>query len=160
MMKRVPPNQGKLLPHVEGEPNFYDIGNKFPLPPHRNIVLKEVPPVGAVTGVQDYGYHGARPLDPTPWYQNNFNLNTFPTYPNIYSIPREMHHLGQPTTLGAPGPPPSNTEQMGNTLLPPGYWNYLHPNMYQQDGTRDPPWSMNCDFHSGVDDSNKSEEDS
>ena len=25
LMKRVPPNQGKLFPHVEGEPNFYVI---------------------------------------------------------------------------------------------------------------------------------------
>jgi len=33
LMKRVPPNKGKQLPHVEGEPNFYEIEKEFPLPP-------------------------------------------------------------------------------------------------------------------------------
>ena len=31
-MKRVLSNKGKLLPHVEGEPNFYEIEKQFPLP--------------------------------------------------------------------------------------------------------------------------------
>jgi hypothetical protein len=31
LMTRVPPNQGKLLPFVEGEPNFYDIDRRIPL---------------------------------------------------------------------------------------------------------------------------------
>jgi len=43
LMKRVSPNQGKLLPHVEGEPNFYEIHVLFPLPsklkfPHHAVV--------------------------------------------------------------------------------------------------------------------------
>ena len=33
IMKRVSSNQGKLLPHAEGEPNFYEIDKKFPLSP-------------------------------------------------------------------------------------------------------------------------------
>ena len=33
LMKRVKPNQGRLLPHVEGEPNFYEIDKHFRLPP-------------------------------------------------------------------------------------------------------------------------------
>jgi hypothetical protein len=32
-MKHVKPNQGRLLPHVEGEPNFYEIKKYFWLPP-------------------------------------------------------------------------------------------------------------------------------
>jgi hypothetical protein len=32
LMKRVTPNQGRLLPHVEGEPNFYEIDKHFKLP--------------------------------------------------------------------------------------------------------------------------------
>lgn len=32
LLKRVTPNMGKLLPHVEGEPNFYEIEKQFPLP--------------------------------------------------------------------------------------------------------------------------------
>ena len=31
LMTRVPPNQGRLLPFVEGEPNFYDIEKHYPL---------------------------------------------------------------------------------------------------------------------------------
>jgi hypothetical protein len=33
LMTRVKPNQGRLLPHVEGEPNFYEIDKHFRLPP-------------------------------------------------------------------------------------------------------------------------------
>ena len=33
MMKRLVANEGKLLPHVEGEPNFYEIDKQFPLSP-------------------------------------------------------------------------------------------------------------------------------
>ena len=40
LMKRVAPNQGKLLPHVEGEPNFYEIHVNYPLPYH------PIPPKG------------------------------------------------------------------------------------------------------------------
>jgi hypothetical protein len=31
LMRRVPQNQGKLLPFVEGEPNFYEINKHYPL---------------------------------------------------------------------------------------------------------------------------------
>jgi len=33
LMDRVRPNKGKLLPYVEGEPNFYIIEKEYPLPP-------------------------------------------------------------------------------------------------------------------------------
>ncbi len=33
LMRRAKPNKGKLIPHVEGEPNFYNIEKQFPLPP-------------------------------------------------------------------------------------------------------------------------------
>lgn len=32
LMKRVAPSKCKILPHVEGEPNFYEIDEQFPLP--------------------------------------------------------------------------------------------------------------------------------
>jgi hypothetical protein len=32
LMKRVKPNQGRLLPHMEGEPNFYELDKHFWLP--------------------------------------------------------------------------------------------------------------------------------
>ena len=37
-MKRATPNQGKLLPFVEGEPNFYEIDEHFPLAPAQGRV--------------------------------------------------------------------------------------------------------------------------
>ena len=40
LMKRVSPNQGRLLPDVEGEPNFYQIDKYFKFPvPHDNCVI-------------------------------------------------------------------------------------------------------------------------
>jgi len=40
LMKRVLPNQGRLLPDVEGEPNFYQIDKYFKVPtPHDNSVI-------------------------------------------------------------------------------------------------------------------------
>ncbi|KAL7426219.1 hypothetical protein ACHAXH_000744 [Discostella pseudostelligera] len=41
LLQRVAPNQGKLLPHVEGEPNFYEIDKQFPLSPHPNMMPYE-----------------------------------------------------------------------------------------------------------------------
>mmetsp|Transcript_18795 Transcript_18795/g.39358 ORF Transcript_18795/g.39358 Transcript_18795/m.39358 type:complete len:396 (-) Transcript_18795:196-1383(-) len=32
LMKRVPANSGRLIPHVEGEPNFYEMSKYYPLP--------------------------------------------------------------------------------------------------------------------------------
>ena len=32
LMKRAVPNRGKLLPRIEGEPNFYEIEKQFRLP--------------------------------------------------------------------------------------------------------------------------------
>ena len=49
LMKRVAPNQGKLLPHVEGEPNFYEIHVNYPLPYHP-IPSKGYHPPSVVVG--------------------------------------------------------------------------------------------------------------
>mmetsp|Transcript_4603 Transcript_4603/g.10214 ORF Transcript_4603/g.10214 Transcript_4603/m.10214 type:complete len:371 (+) Transcript_4603:1904-3016(+) len=32
LMKRMPSHQGRLVPHVDGEPNFYDMSRRLPLP--------------------------------------------------------------------------------------------------------------------------------
>lgn len=42
-LRRVPPNQGKLLPHVEGEPNFYEIARDFPLQPPPDLRMMSYP---------------------------------------------------------------------------------------------------------------------
>lgn len=39
----MPPNQGKLLPHVEGEPNFYEIARDFPLHPPQDLRTMSYP---------------------------------------------------------------------------------------------------------------------
>lgn len=98
LMKRVPPNQGKLLPHVEGEPNFYEIEQQFPLPPlpiprkdsnnynktnHHMMSSKHVPPStygGAsaktyIPATAEYGYdYGAssRSLPPHILHSDHF----------------------------------------------------------------------------------------
>ena len=51
LMKRVDPKQGRLMPDVEGEPNFYEIAQKYPLqlqPPHPLPTSK---PVGQIAKV-------------------------------------------------------------------------------------------------------------
>ena len=44
LIRRTPRNQGKLIPHAEGEPNFYEIDRQFPLPPHLPVAPYQVKP--------------------------------------------------------------------------------------------------------------------
>jgi hypothetical protein len=99
LLKRVAPNQGKLLPHVEGEPNFYEIEKQFPLPPHYNMMPYQ--------GFQGYplpyssalgsGYHaGAFPPSEMP-------ARTFSFYPGSYPPPPQPYygHISDPSTAAA-----------------------------------------------------------
>ena len=92
-MKRVAPNQGKLLPHVEGEPNFYEIDKQFPL----------TPPVMPYHGQYSYSYtpshmasagYGAPPEPPTGYHG-----------PNLYSS-YPINCLHPPPYYAGPHPPP------------------------------------------------------
>lgn len=102
LMKHVPPNQGKLLPYVDGEPNFYDIEQQYPLPPrpparqqnninNRTMMGMMAPypsfgrgpasagmPGGYVSGFSPYqAYHSASANTFPPFYPVT-NTMTFP----------------------------------------------------------------------------------
>ena len=44
LIRRVSQKQGKLIPDIEGEPNFYEIDQQFPLSPHLHIAPRQVTP--------------------------------------------------------------------------------------------------------------------
>ena len=113
LMKRVKPNQGRLLPHVEGEPNFYEIDKHFRLPPamgypqgghHHQYV-----PLMDASG----GYYGGYPQDQhlldaasILWsflQPNMADAVAYPGYPPPYY---------QPMAHGGP-PPPGQFPQYG-----------------------------------------------
>jgi hypothetical protein len=76
MMKRAEPNQGKMIPHVEAEPNFYEMDLTHPLPalsgyqpPPPAVAYPEHHPViwPSNDGSYPYGhYHGYGPPPPPP----------------------------------------------------------------------------------------------
>mmetsp|Transcript_3463 Transcript_3463/g.7625 ORF Transcript_3463/g.7625 Transcript_3463/m.7625 type:complete len:203 (+) Transcript_3463:120-728(+) len=103
LMKRVAPNKGKLLAYVEGEPNFSEIGNQFPLPP----------PVMPYQGhFQHYssshmaGVGDVTPPEPPTGYHRPNHYSSYPgTYP--YPPPYYGHHGDSHAAAAAYPPPPS-----------------------------------------------------
>jgi len=130
LMKRVKPNQGRLLPYVEGEPNFYELDKHFRLPtvmgyPHGGHHQYYHPQI-AQDGSGGHG--GGYPHDqyPPQYYGHSYNPNmanaaaaanpqqqqamavAYPGYPPYY----------QPMAYGGP-PPPGQFPQYGGPP-PPG----------------------------------------
>jgi len=106
LMKRVPPNQGKLLPHVEGEPNFYEIDKQFPLP-----LPQAVPYPGhynySSSRMSSAGYGAALPEVPEPPPHNRDHY--YAPYPSSYPPPTPYyagHHGGHPPAVVDYAPPP------------------------------------------------------
>ena len=107
-MKRQTPGQGKLLPHVEGEPNFYQIDRAYPLPP--SAPAPGPPPAWGTNG-------GPPPAEPRSW-------------PGAYPPPRPPpcagSYPGEPggPTQGYPPQPPFYAPHygplIGYYLPPPG----------------------------------------
>jgi len=120
LMKRVVPNKGKLLPHVEGEPNFYDIEKQFPLPtavvPYRGQYYspshmasatyayrshpEPITPTGYVSPVQHSPYSNPSPYPPPPPLYPSYQAAApaFPSqldYPS-YPVPRHPTQYIQP----------------------------------------------------------------
>ena len=132
LMKRVKPNQGRLLPHVEGEPNFYEIDTHFRLPPamgypqggHHQYYHPQIAQDGSG------GHGGGYPHDqyPPQYYGHSYNPNmanaaapanpqqqqamavAYPGYPPYY----------QPMAYGGP-PPPGQFPEYGGAAPHYGY---------------------------------------
>ena len=128
LMKRVVPNKGKLLPHVEGEPNFYEIEKQFPLPssvmPYHGQYYS--PSHMASAG---YGYGAPRePITPTgyisrysshpgsypppaphcagyqaaPAYPSQLDYPSYPAYPTQFSQPSQESYPQYPCCPSGP----------------------------------------------------------
>jgi len=105
MMKRVMTNQGKLLAHAEGEPNFYEIDKQFPLSPSMKAYQSQFqyPPfhhmeVDAGSGAPQNpqaGYH-------TNPYQFSSSPGTYGLPPPLYDPPPPFYgHYGDPYASAA-----------------------------------------------------------
>ncbi|KAL7527617.1 hypothetical protein ACHAXR_005478 [Thalassiosira sp. AJA248-18] len=108
LLKRVPPNKGKLLPHVEGEPNFYEIDKQFPLPSmvHYQGQYPHYPPSHHMASAAGYG---APPPELPPEYHSPNHYSSH--YPSNYPPPPPYYgHPGDPHAAAAyaslPGYPP------------------------------------------------------
>ncbi|KAL3784011.1 hypothetical protein ACHAW5_009116 [Stephanodiscus triporus] len=107
MMKRVSPNQGKLLPHVEGEPNFYEIDKRFPTVPYDDALSGSFsmpsgvwspwePPLGYHTGPSQLSSSSEVYGPPPPFYGHHGHLHavaacnpqigSYPPYPPQYQM--------------------------------------------------------------------------
>jgi hypothetical protein len=104
MMKRVKPNQGKLLPHAEGEPNFYEIDKQFPLSPPMMPCQGQFqyPPYHMEA---DAGYWA--PQEPQAGHHTSHNqfassTGTYGPPPPLYGPPPPFYgHCGDPYAAAA-----------------------------------------------------------
>ena len=128
-LSRVPANLGKLLPHVEGEPNFYEIARDFPLQPPPDLRMMSYPqqsaypkallPLGVVTSLKE---QLQRPMQKTetgnhnefvgmPGFSPRGLVGGYATFPdNQYQYPMQQYGYGSL--------PPQNSHY--NMLPPPG----------------------------------------
>eukprot|EP00804_Cyclotella_cryptica_P027675 CCRYP_010293-RB/>CCRYP_010293-RB protein AED:0.05 eAED:0.05 QI:191/1/1/1/0.66/0.75/4/300/416 len=107
MMRRSEPNLGKLLPFADGEPNFYDMDKKYPLPP----------PEGNHHQPQEELYTSGSP----------------PSYPHSRPVPHwEAYHHNRPMAVtthgfhdnGQPG------QLYSDYNVPPPQYGYLPSQQY------------------------------
>ena len=127
MMKRVRPNQGKLLPHTEGEPNFYEFDKQFPLSPPMMPCQSQFqcPPSHMEA---DAGYEA--PQEPQAGHHTN--PNQFYYSPGAYGPPSPLH--GPPTPFyghcGDPYVSAAYPQMGGYPPYPPHYsmQHYHQPN--------------------------------
>lgn len=121
LMKRVQPNQGKLLPHVEGEPNFYEIEKQYPFPdPNQALSMHSFIPQGwgqegVAASVPQAQETSASAADHTG---DNFQANHYPPHPPPshagmlygYGLPPPQYYpqaqQGQESQEAQPFPPP------------------------------------------------------
>ncbi|KAL7505560.1 hypothetical protein ACHAWX_000619 [Stephanocyclus meneghinianus] len=116
LMKRTEPNQGKLLPHVEAEPDFYQMDLIHPLPPSYVYPLPPVntPAGAAATGAYPYPHGGHAPYwppsnvpaDAQPYHYGHYHGQA-PAPSGTYPLPPPYGPYGYPY----PQPPPHQSFQ-------------------------------------------------
>lgn len=118
LMKRVQPNQGKLLPHVEGEPNFYEIDEKCPLPPPTMSYPNQHPHVTSRVAGTSCGVPGP----PVGYHSSHYShpINYPPPAPYCAGRQADPHNH-----MVAAYPPYSYYPNQYNQL-PPEYYQYPH----------------------------------
>ena len=131
LLKRVAPNQGKLLPHVEGEPNFYEIEKQFPLPPHHGMmpyVQGYHHPYPSPSALVGNGYHAGVLAPPS---EIPSQARPYPAmYPGSYPPqPPYYGHLGDPNAAAA-----AAANQMNGYPPYPSYYSaqFGYPAPYEQ----------------------------
>jgi hypothetical protein len=130
MMKRSEPNQGKLLPNVEGEPNFYEIEKTHPLPPPTAMLMPGYAPQPPYPG---YGGHPGYPPYGSPLGHDPYaEYDPYAGYPPYGGPPPHYDpYAGYPPPYPPHGgyypPPPGHG---GPYDAPPGY----SPNPYEREG--------------------------
>ena len=109
---RVSPNQGELIPNMEGEPSFYEINKQFPLPPPTMPCQGQIQyPPYHMEG--DAGYGASQ--EPQAGYHTS--PNQLSSSPGTYWPPPPVYgHYGDPYAMAAHNPPMG-----GYSYYPPQY---------------------------------------
>ena len=112
MMSRASPNRGRLIPNMEGEPNFYEINKQFPLPPPMMPCQGQFQyPPYHMEG--DAGYGASQ--EPQAGYHTS--PNQLSSSPGTYWPPPPVYgHYGDPYAMAAHNPPMG-----GYSYYPPQY---------------------------------------
>lgn len=137
-------NPGKRLPDKAGEPDFYEISRKYPLPPAPTTAPDDLPEAphqaqrpgqqgrfniqAAQAGGYPYGYYQAAPPYPQlPSPAASF-AQPFPPQP-----PQQAYWPNQlPPSLYPPNPTAYGYYPYPQMMVPQGYEQYPHPSMYGQ----------------------------
>lgn len=98
LMKRASPNEGRLVPHVEGEPNFYKMDAEYKLPGPSQFYQLNPPAYGPGGGGASSGQIGMS-LTSAGQYYSNPNAG-FPVYYN----PESYYQHPSPQYYGYPPP--------------------------------------------------------
>ncbi|KAL3803933.1 hypothetical protein ACHAWO_013736 [Cyclotella atomus] len=151
LMKRSEPNQGKMLPHVDGEPNFYEMDLKHPLPPpaavphpHHNA----------------NGYYHGHPPPPqypggsAPWDPYNPSANAGMMNPYYGHMPSQHQQYPgyPPQPYPYPYPPPMHQHQPGQPYpgCPPQPYPYPYRGMPSPQQAMPPPQPAMEHAHPGI----------
>jgi len=132
LMKRVTPNQGRLLPHVEGEPNFYEIDKHFRLPPamgypqggHHQYYHPQIAQDGSwghgggYHQDQQYMYHQGGGYPPQYYGHSYYNPNNNPNMDNAAAATNPQQQ--QTMSVAYPGYPPYYQPMAYGGPPPPG----------------------------------------